>query len=370
MSGDSHAAELIQAVKSEDKEARFEGLGGAKMKLQQQKIEDWLSVAAVMGVWEVVKLYRYFKKRLTETATHILAAEFDAVILVDYPGFNLRLAQQLREKGYKGKIIYYISPQVWAWKKGRVKTMAKVLDLMLCLFPFEEEFYRQSGLSCQFVGHPIVDRIKNQKETFVREQDLIGLFPGSRRHEVMRLVPVFLDMIVEFEKQYGSKRWILSAANRQIESILNPMVQTFIKKFPCHLRVEVGNSFEWMQRVWGGVVASGTASLEAGCVKMPYVLVYKVNPLTYWIAKMVVKIKFIGIVNIIANQQVVTELVQGKCEPIQLKNELSHVIIDDHQRRLILEKLESLVSQLHGAEAASVSAAKAVVKKIKNLNDG
>jgi lipid-A-disaccharide synthase len=148
---------------------------------------------------------------------------------------------------------------------------------------------------------------------------------------------------------------------------LNPLVQSFIKKFPCHLTIEVGHSFEWMQRVWAGVVASGTASLEAGCVKMPYVLVYKVNALTYWIAKMVVKIKFIGIVNIIANEKVVTELVQGKCEPIQLKNELSHLILDEHHRGVMLEKLDSLVSQLQAADAASVSAAKAIVKKIKDI---
>ena len=175
ISGDTHAAGLIRELLAIEPQVKFTGLGGHQMReAAGQGIEDWVEKAGVVGLWEVLKMYSYFKGKMTATTEQILRERPEAVVLVDYPGFNLRLAKALRVGGYTGKLIYYISPQVWAWKKGRVKTMAKVLDLMICIFPFEKEFYEKSGLPTVFGGHPMVDRVHALRRDWKREPDFVG----------------------------------------------------------------------------------------------------------------------------------------------------------------------------------------------------
>ncbi|MDQ2919145.1 MAG: lipid-A-disaccharide synthase, partial [Verrucomicrobiota bacterium] len=180
-SGDSHGAALMRALRELNPDAQFPGRGGPRMKeIAGTDFIDWSEHSAVLGLWEVLKQYGYFRKEFRATIAQISAAKPDAVVLIDYPGFNLRLARALRAKLPQLKIIYYISPQVWAWNRGRIPQMAKYLDLMLCIFPFEAELYNESGLRTIFVGHPIMETLNAARKNETRDPDLIGLFPGSR----------------------------------------------------------------------------------------------------------------------------------------------------------------------------------------------
>jgi lipid-A-disaccharide synthase len=344
----------------------FRGLGGPQMRaVGGQGMEDWAAKAGVVGLWEVLKIYGFFQQKFEETLKQIDQTKPDAVILVDYPGFNLRLAKALRERGFKQRILYYISPQVWAWKKGRIKTMAELLDLMICIFPFEKPLYEKSGLRTIFAGHPMVDRVKSLRKDITREPDLVGLFPGSRSNEVIRLLPTMLNSAALIRARVPGTRFAISAAN---EGLKGKMLEIIAASGMPEAGdwIEVNNVYDLMQRVAVGAVASGTATLEAACFGLPYVLVYKVNPITYAVGRGVMKIKYLGIVNILAGQDVVTELVQGDFNPERLATELVSLLKEPARRAALLEKFSEVVALL-GAGGAYQRAADAVVESLSPI---
>lgn len=363
ISGDTHAAGLIRELQGQKPGLRFTGLGGPRMKEAAGKgIQDWVEKAGVVGLWEVLKMYSYFKARMNDSVRQILQERPAAVIFVDYPGFNLRLAQALRKGGYAGKLIYYISPQVWAWKKGRVKVMARVLDLMICIFPFEKEFYEKSGLPTVFGGHPMVDRVTALKREWKREPGLVGWFPGSRLNEVKKLFPVMLQAALAIRLQVPNARFAVSAANERLAQTMRELADAAgvpeARKW-----IEVGTVYDLMQRCQTGAVASGTATLEAACFGLPYALVYHVNPITYLAAKLVVKIEKIGIVNILAGRDVVRELVQAELTPTSLAEEMVSLLTDDARRTHLQAELANVVAQL-GAPGSYHRAAQAVLEVV------
>lgn len=346
VSGDTHGAGLIRELMNLEPGLQVSGLGGPRMReAAGQGVEDWVETAGVVGLWEVLKMYGYFKRRFNATVAAILAQRPEAVVLVDYPGFNLRVAKELRVKGYAGKIIYYISPQVWAWKKGRVKTMAKVLDLMICIFPFEKEFYEKSGLPTVFSGHPLVDRVQTLRRNWQREDGLVGWFPGSRKNEVKRLFPVMLEASRKMLQTRPGTRFAVSAANETLAGMMRAMADA--ADFPEAKRwIETGTVYDLMQRVQVGAVASGTATLEAACFGLPYALVYQVNGATYAVAKAVVKIQHIGIVNVLAKREVVRELVQGGLSADSLSAEMTDLMTNHNRRLHLQEELAAVVATL------------------------
>jgi lipid-A-disaccharide synthase len=346
LSGDTHGSGLMQALRALNPDTQFTGLGGPKMKaVGGENITDWVETAGVVGLWEVLKMYGYFKQRFNETVSQILTTAPTAVILVDYPGFNLRVAKALREGGYTGKLIYYISPQVWAWKKGRVKVMAKVLDLMICIFPFEKPFYEASGLPTEFGGHPMVDRTAQLRHSDPREPNLIGWFPGSRKNEVRRLLPVMLAASKIIRKQHPDTRFAISAANPALAAEMTTMVQ--VAGLPeAASWIEMGTAYDLMQRATAGAVASGTATLEAACFGLPYALVYHVNWLTYLVGKSVVRIKHLGMVNILAKREVVKELIQHTLTPNSLAAEMLRLTGDPSARSALQTDLAQVVATL------------------------
>ena len=179
-SADNHGAALMESLRKLDRDLQFLGRGGPRMKaIAGAQFVDWIDEAAVVGLWEVIKRYGYFRQKFRETLSEIAQTKPDVVVLIDYPGFNLRLARALHRQAARPKIIYYISPQVWAWNRGRIKQMARWLDLMLCIFPFEADLYNQSGLRTIFVGHPMIDNLRAHKAGGERDPHLIGLFPGE-----------------------------------------------------------------------------------------------------------------------------------------------------------------------------------------------
>ena len=322
------------------------------------EVEDWLDEAAVLGLWEVLKKYGYFRRKMDETVSRILRENPDGIVLIDYPGFNLRLAKRLRAEGYAGKLVYYISPQVWAWKKGRIRSMAELLDLMVCIFPFEKELYEASGLRTLFAGHPLVDSLEEIKgKPIPREDGLVALLPGSREREIAALFPPMLDAAKRLLEKRPGLRFATTGAKPDLTARLRKMVE----EAGLADAVEVGrhSSHEIMRRATVGVVASGTATLEAACLGLPHVLVYKVAWLTAVVARRVMSVDFLGIVNVMAGREVVKELLQEKADGPSIARELERLLSDAEARRHLQANLGEVVARL-GAGGSHRRAAEAV----------
>ncbi len=339
ISGDTHGSALMRALPTDELE--LSGLGGPTMREISDDIEDWLADAAVLGLWEVLKKYGYFRQKMDETVARIFAEKPDAVVLIDYPGFNLRLAKALRKGGFTGKLIYYISPQVWAWKRGRIKTMAELLDLMICIFPFEKELYENSGLPTEFAGHPLVDSMEEERiDGVTRDPNLVALLPGSREREVEGLFPQMLEAARILKKARPDLRFASTGATAVLDARIHELAGKAgikIEKFPAH---------EIMQRAAVGVVASGTATLEAACLGLPYCLTYKVAWLTALVARQVMKVDFLGIVNVMAGREVVRELLQEKSTGPVIADELERLLSDDVVRNALQDDIARVVAML------------------------
>ena len=225
VSADNHAAALMRSLREFYTDVTLIGRGGPQMRaLAGEQLKNWIANAAVLGLWEVIRKYGYFREQFRETLKEIEESEPDAVVLIDYPGFNLRLARALRKQSPQAKIIYYISPQVWAWNRGRIKKMARFLDLVLCIFPFEADLYNKSGLRAVFVGHPMIERLRARKMDTERDSSLIGLFPGSRLREVRKILPVMLRSVPELQKQNRNMRFEVAAASEELAREMTGML--------------------------------------------------------------------------------------------------------------------------------------------------
>ena len=326
VSGDTHGAELIHALLQQQPDLQVSGTGGPLMRAAaKQNIHDWVEDAAVMGIWEVLKHYSWFKKQFDKMLAEIVELKPRALVLIDYPGFNLRMAKAVRAALPDTKIIYYISPQVWAWNKKRIPVMAEVLDLMLCIFPFEKPIFENAGLKTEFVGHPIVDELEEKRIVSQRDPKLVGLFPGSREREVARLFPVMLESARRLKLDHPELRFQAPAASPKLAKHMRHLVEQaeLVEDF---VEITDGGSHELMQQAGCGVIASGTATLEAAYYGLPYCLIYKIAWPSYFMGKLLVKIEFIGLVNILAGKKVVEELIQCEAEPAQIQNQLSRFI--------------------------------------------
>jgi lipid-A-disaccharide synthase len=359
-SGDTRGVELMESLRAEWPDCQFSGLGGRKMRaFSGGGVADWVDEAAVVGLWEVLKKYGWFKARFEETKREIAQIDPDVVILVDYPGFNLRLAKALHSSGTRAKLVDYVSPQVWAWNKGRVVPMAEYLDLMLCLFPFEVELFESAGLKTVCMGHPLVDQPNAVRIEGGREEGLIGLFPGSREREVARLFPVMLDAVRTLSAKYPDWKFSAAAASGSLLGMMQEMrSERGISEELLALRE--GGSHELMQRVTAGVVASGTATLEATFYGMPYCLVYKVAWPTYLAGRLLVNIEHIGLANILAKRPLVPEFLQSEASGENVASFLESVMTEPRRRATMELELLETAGKLGGGGAAE-RAAQAIV---------
>lgn len=359
LSGDAHGAGLLRSLKTLVPAVEIHGVGGPEMAaVAGPGLVDWVEDAAVMGVWEVLKRYGWFKERFTRMLAELMEFRPDVLLLIDYPGFNLRFAEAVKKASPETRIVYYISPQVWAWNKGRIPKMVRLLDEMLCLFPFEQPIFQNAGLKTTFVGHPLVDELEEKRlPGVVRDQQLVGLFPGSREREVARLFPTMIDAAKRLKAARAGLSFEVPAASAKLAvQIRGLLAQSGAAGL---IAVNQGESHSLMQRAGCAVIASGTATLEAAYYGLPYCLVYRVAPLTYAAAKLLVKIKRIGIVNILADEDVIEELIQGRCEPAAIADALLEFIGSPEKRADLQRKLAETCSKLGGL-GAHERAAKAV----------
>jgi len=326
LSGDAHGAGLLRELLVLRPGLELRGAGGPEMvKVAGGGIVDWIEDAAVMGVWEVLKKYGWFRERFARMMIELREFRPGILLMIDYPGFNLRFAEAVRREFPEIKIIQYISPKVWAWNKRRIPKMARILDEVLCLFPFEVAIFEAAGLKASFVGNPLVDQLQGVLAADIsRDARLVGLFPGSREREVARLFPMMIEVAAQLRKWRTDLNFEVPAATEKLAVEIRGQIEK--AGAAGWIKVRTGGSHELMRQAGCGVIASGTATLEAACLGIPYCLVYRVAPLTYLFAKLLVKIEFIGLVNIIAGEPVVEELVQSDANPDKVAAELKRLI--------------------------------------------
>jgi lipid-A-disaccharide synthase len=383
VSGDNHGAALMQSLRELEADLSFVGRGGPQMKwIAGGNFDDWIGHAGVVGLWEVVRKYGYFRRQFNETLREIAQQRPDAVVLIDYPGFNLRLARALHRQGAARKIIYYISPQVWAWNSGRIKQMAQHLDVMLCIFPFEAELYNKSGLRTKFVGHPMIDRLRARKIDIARDPNLIGLFPGSRRREVDKIFPILLKTAKRLRETKPNLRFEVSAASKELASKIEATIGPRLHPLPQEeadaprlvratsrpqeqswIFTRTGDAAGLMQRAFAGIVASGSATLEATYFRLPFVLVYKVSWPTYVAGRLVVNVKHLGMPNVLAGREVVPEFIQHRATPDLLAKAITLLIDNQGARAKMISDFDAIVGSL-GEGGASMQAARAIREEL------
>lgn len=335
-SGDLHGAELLRELKARRPELRIVGVGGPRMTpYLDRKLAD-VQDLAVVGFVEVIRhlprLNRLFKAILA-------AAQEEAIsdaLLIDYPGFNLRLAKALRRDLPAVRLHQYVCPQVWAWKKGRIPELGTVLDTLFCLFDFEPELFRGYPVDARFVGHPLVEIVQPEcdRETFFAEtsldphRPLVALLPGSRRGEIQRLLPPMVKLVRRWQRDRPEVQWVLPVA----PTLATEFVRGYLQGAPVVL-VE-GRTYASRAYADAALVASGTATLETALLGTPFAIVYRLNALTYQIAKRIVKVPHFGLANVVARREVARELLQDEVNPERLSQELTRLLDPDEARRL------------------------------------
>ena len=360
VSADNHGAALMRSLRALDADLKFIGRGGPQMQqIAGAQFKNWIGHAAVLGLWEVLRKYGYFREQFHQTLDEIQESKPGAVVLIDYPGFNLRLARALRRQSRCHKTIYYISPQVWAWNRGRIKKMARFIDLVLCIFPFETNLYSASGLRAAFVGHPMIERLETQKIDTQRDQNLIGLFPGSRSREVRKIFPVMIEAAHQLLQLNPTLRFRVAAASQELAREMSEQLAD--RKA---IEITVGQTATIMQRAFVGIVASGTATLEAAYFGMPFVLIYKVAWPTYVAARLVVNVDFLGMPNLLAAKEIVPEFIQHEAKPDAIVKAVRLLMEDATARDRMISDFDAIIGKLGGA-GASERAAQAILEEMQ-----
>lgn len=342
-SGDANAAELIKALRRQSPEMAIFGAGGPKMRDVGMELLLDLTEHAVVGLVEVLKKYGKFKRIFDDLIAEVEKRRPDAVVLVDFPGFNLRFAAQVKKRGIK--VIYYISPQLWAWHASRAKQIERDVDLMLAIFPFEKDWYAEHApkLRVEFVGHPMLDRFNTDRKNVERETKLVLLLPGSREREVVKMWPVMAQMTDLF---HHSVEFVAVAVNKHLASMMNhPRVA-----------VEVGNAHDLMQCATLAITASGTATMECAYFGCPMVVVYKVNWLTYLIGRAVVKVDWLAMPNVIAGKSIVPEFIQHEADFRLIAATAQKLLQDPSKREAMQRNLAEVINGLGGPGASERAA--------------
>ncbi len=348
-SGDTHGANLVRALRESDPEIHFEGLGGQMMAAEGMTLRHDLAGEAIMGFAEVVKHFLPIRRLFLDTVAHLEATRPDCLVLIDYPGFNIRLAKEAQRLGIP--VVYYISPQVWAWKKKRVHTLARCVRKMLVIFPFEEAIYRAVGMDCTYVGHPLLDHAAGFEPEGPAEACLVGVLPGSREQEIARLLPSMIEVARGIRERYPEARFAAPAVNEDRAA----QVQALAGGFP--LDIAVGGMYEVLSRARFCLVASGTATLETALFGVPMVILYRVNPVSYRLARWLVDVEHIGMVNILAGRRIVPEYVQHEVRPETILSEALELMEDGPMRECMLADLGAVRENMGGGGASRRAAA-------------
>ncbi len=359
MSGDQHAARLVRDLRAVRGDVEFFGIGGDAMRREGVRTVVDVGEMAVVGFFEVLARLSFFLRIFKQMAALLAAEKPDALLLVDYPGFNLRLAAKAQETGIP--VFYYVSPQVWAWHRGRISKMAEILDLLMVIFPFEVEVFKGTGLKTVFVGHPLVESVK--RTLAVAPSALpwpaggkrVAILPGSRRQEIQRVLPPMLDAARELRRRDPATVFMIPAASEEIRALIEIQLAARPVEERACIGVVTGQMREVVRQARAAMVCSGTATVETALLKCPMIVVYRAAPLSYWFGKRVIQVKWLGMVNLIANRTICPEFIQGDARPAAMADAMAPLIADTPARQTQLDGMEEMARALEGGEGVKTA---------------
>ncbi|MFP4368084.1 MAG: lipid-A-disaccharide synthase [Candidatus Kapaibacterium sp.] len=349
-SGDLHAANLMKQIKQIEPDTRFIGIGGERMSAEGLESIVPMKEMSVVGFWEVVKRYRFFREVLNRAKELIKNEKPDVYIPVDYPGFNMNLAYFAKSAGTK--VIYYIAPQLWAWGSGRAKKLKGSVDKLLVVFPFEEEYFGKFGLDAEFTGHPLLDisAFEEMPRSPEDRENLIALLPGSRQQEIERHLPLFEESCSIISREIHDVEFGLAKSSLADESVYLDFLKN---NKTCTL---YASSSDLMHKAKAGIVKTGTSNLEACLAGMPFVMVYKASPFTYFMGKRLVNLPYLSIINILLNEAVIDELIQKDASARKIATLTKNIYIDSEKQKEIYDifmKVRNLLGKGGGSEKAA-----------------
>jgi lipid-A-disaccharide synthase len=352
-SGDMHGASLVHEMLKIDSSLKFHGIGGNKLQEAGVKLLAHASEMAVVGLTEVIPKLGTILRIMNRMKKSMDEFNPDLVILIDYPDFNLRIAKAAHKRGIK--VFYYISPQVWAWRKGRINQIKKLVNKMAVILPFEVETYRQKGFPVNYVGHPLLDLVKTKyppqeartKFGLKEGKTTVALLPGSRFSEVNNLLPEMLKAGEILAQHIQDIQFLLPLADTIEEKIINDIISRYTLK----VNIISGHTYDAISCADLAIVASGTATLETALLGVPMIIIYKISSLTYFIAKFIVNVKNIGLANIIAGKTIVPELIQEDANGNRIAAEALDILTDAERKQEMIKELTAIRSKLgnHGA---------------------
>lgn len=351
-SGDMHAAKLVREVKAINTEIKFYGIGGKNM--LEAGVEALVDSAdlAVVGLFEVLAHWNTISGALKKMQHLLRTDPPDLLVLTDYPDFNLRLAKTAKECGVK--VLFYISPQVWAWRPKRVFKIRKLVDMMAVVFPFEETFYKKYDVPVRFVGHPLVDEIhtsedqKTLRNEFLLDDDkpVVGLFPGSRHSEIKRLLPIIVESALQIVKNKPDTQFVIPVASTLKEEDILP----YFDGTELDMRIISQRSHDVMEACDAVITVSGTVTLELALLKKPMVVINKISKLSYFFVRRMLKIKHVALCNIVAGKRVVPELIQNNATTMKISNTLLELLDSEEKRSEIILEFSSIEEKLTNKE--------------------
>ena len=358
-SGDLHGSNLIRELKKLDPTSEMRCWGGDKMEAAGADLVKHYRDLAFMGFAEVLMNLRTIFRNLAFCKEDILQYKPDALILIDYPGFNLRIAKWAKEQGFK--VIYYISPQVWAWKENRVKMMKECIDKMLVILPFEKDYYEKNwNWEVEYVGHPLVEVIDNYRHeanSFAKGKTIIALLPGSRKQEILKKLPVMLEV----SKSFPHFEFIVARA----PGVEDEFYESLIREY-SNVSYVTDRTYDLLSQSSAALVTSGTATLETALFGVPEVVCYKGSFLSYQIGKRVIRVKYISLVNLIMDKLVVKELIQNDLTLENLRTELQELLSNEYRRSQLKSDYQQLKDILSKGGNASAKAAASIIKFLHN----
>lgn len=368
ISGDMHAAALVQVLRRRRPDIQFFGIGGANLRATGMEIHYDVREMAVLGLTEVLLRFRFFNRVFNAMLNLARERRPDAILLVDYPGFNLRFASRAHALGFK--VLYYICPQVWAWNRRRIPQMARIVDRLLAIFPFETEVFKHSGLRVDFVGHPLVAQADTARAASLVQlpwpgDPRIALLPGSRYHEVKRILPVMLATAARLQGQLPGAGFIIAAPSEEVAGWVRSVIGSWDCK-PERLAVVTGQTRQVLRQARAALVASGTATIEAALMRCPMLVVYRVAWATYCIGRFLVRVPYLGMVNIVAGKCLCPEFIQHAARPAAMVAALAPLLRAGPARDTMLEGFD-LVSRALGDPLAAERAADIVLQELEEI---
>ncbi|MFC4263612.1 lipid-A-disaccharide synthase [Ferruginibacter yonginensis] len=356
-SGDLHGSNLIKALLVNDPQAEIRCWGGDKMQASGATLVKHYKDLAFMGFIEVVKNLPTILKNLSACKKDIEVFSPDLLILIDYPGFNMRIAKWAHLKNIK--VAYYISPQIWAWKENRVHAIKRDVDRMMVILPFEKDFYKKYNMEVDYVGHPLAEVINQWKAANpnIKKENIVALLPGSRKQEILVKLPIMLSVAAHFPDY----KFVVAKAPGQTDAFYEALLKPY-----SNVDAVANKTYELLATAKAALVTSGTATLETALFGVPEVICYKGSYISYQIAKRLIKIKFIGLVNLIMNKEVVKELIQQDLNEQNLVTELQTLLHNDERKQQLQHDYASLSQLLNAGGHASSNAAAIMYNMVKN----